>query len=178
MAFVDPDTVHTPSSGATATSAWGTTTNDNANWMATDHPHCIVYHNTTQTLTHNTITTLSANSEISDIGNMHSTVTDNSRVTIPSGGDGLYSITGNVGFAGATGGHRLLRALVDGTTSYTLQQVSSHPDGGIGTVISGTIFVHLVAGQYVELQARQTSGGDLAAGINTSGFAVRWIATA
>jgi hypothetical protein len=49
-------------------------------------PHCVVYHNTTQSVSSGAWTALSANSERLDTDSMHSTVTNTSRITVPYAG--------------------------------------------------------------------------------------------
>lgn len=57
----------------------------------TNPPACRVFHNTTQSIADNTVTTVLFNSERYDTDNMHNTVTNNSRITINTAG--LYLLT-------------------------------------------------------------------------------------
>jgi hypothetical protein len=60
--------------------------------FATPQYRCSVYHSTTQTITAGNNTPLSLDTEEIDTASMHSTSVNNSRITIPSGGAGVYLI--------------------------------------------------------------------------------------
>ena len=54
---------------------------------------CSAWNSATQSVPASTFTVLTFDSEDYDVGGLHSTVTNTSRLTVPSGGDGLYLIT-------------------------------------------------------------------------------------
>lgn len=56
-------------------------------------PRCVAYNNAAQVVTAANTTILTLNAEDVDNASMHDTVTNNDRVTIPTGGDGYYVIT-------------------------------------------------------------------------------------
>lgn len=56
-------------------------------------PRCVAYHNAAQTVNAAATTILTLNSEDVDTASMHDPVTNNDRVTIPTGGDGYYVVT-------------------------------------------------------------------------------------
>lgn len=68
---------------------WNTDLVDNITYLA-NPPACRVYHNTTQSIPHITLTKLSFNSERFDTNTMHDTVTNNSRITFNTAG--LYIV--------------------------------------------------------------------------------------
>jgi hypothetical protein len=57
-------------------------------------PRCVAYNSGTQTVTAGNTTALTLDSEDVDVGSMHSTSANTSRLTVPTGGDGFYEITG------------------------------------------------------------------------------------
>lgn len=175
MPFVDPDTVSDPTTGQPITAAWGDQVNANQNYLATDRPHCSVYNSTTQSIaTAPTYTAITADSELSDIGGMHSTVTNTSRVTIPTGEGGLYRVFATVQFDSNATGYRHVEFFVDATTQYPCDQVPAV--NGAVTIISAARSMSLAAGSYVEVRCRQSSGGNL--NVTLLDFSVDWSATA
>lgn len=122
-----------------------------------------VYHNADQTLTTGVTTTLNFNSERYDIGNLHDTATNNSRLTIPV--SGVYQITANVFFALNATGFRAVNLLLNGTTliGHTRQQAVA--GGASGTALNISCDYELTAGNYIEVQAFQNSGGNLAVSV-------------
>lgn len=119
-------------------------------------------------------TAINFNSETYDVGTMHDNVTNKSRFTIPAGGDGLYLIGGLVCFDPNATGLRGCAVAKNGT------QIPGTPvvvnNGGAGqTSVQAMTLQNLVAGDYVEIQGYQASGGALSTG-NTdinSGFIVK-----
>jgi hypothetical protein len=59
---------------------------------------CEIYHSVQQSIANQTWTAKSFNSEVRDIGGMHNTSTNNSRITIPASGAGVYIITAFISF--------------------------------------------------------------------------------
>lgn len=67
-------------------------------------PRCSAYNNTTQSINDSTTTALALNAEDFDVGALHDNASNNTRMTIPVGGDGLYWVRGRASFAAnATG---------------------------------------------------------------------------
>lgn len=136
-------------------------------------PRCRVFNNATQSIADTTVTAIAWNSESFDVGAMHDTVTNNTRVTVPVGGDGLYLVTGQYGFAANATGYRQMTIRKNGATtvaSSLLPAVSA--TNGVGQNVS--TLLTLVAGDYVEVIVVQTSGGPLAGGSTTDDVA--WLA--
>ena len=93
---------------------------------STSQPRVAVHHSTTQSISNATWTALNFDTEDLDVGSMHDNVTNNTRLTIPTGGDGLYFCGGSVSFAStSTANNRAVRLLKNGATQVsTLTQVA------------------------------------------------------
>lgn len=126
---------------------------------------CIAYHNTTQSLTDSTLTLLSFNSEDVDTAAMHDNVTNNTRITIPTGGDGYYIISGKVVFATNTVGERLVYLYKNGALVKVGMRMAAGASGDVFMSVPWQL--PLVAGDYLELVGYQTSGGNLNVGSAT-----------
>lgn len=139
-------------------------------------PMCIVYHNANQAIANNTLTALALNSERVDPWAMHSTAVNNSRVTVPASGDGVYNISGHVGWAAGTAGRRLIGIYLNGTAIAQQEVPSASAAFSMSVARNG---FPLVAGDYVEIQVLQVSGGslnvDLGSGVTE--FSVTWAGT-
>ena len=120
---------------------------------------CSIYNYSDATISHGTWTTLAYNSENYDTDGMHSNVTDNSRITIPTGKAGYYLVnactwyqhpgTSNTGSAN-------MRIYKNGTTSmaesaqaFSAYTASTRNSPQINFVL------YLNAGDYIELQTYQ-----------------------
>lgn len=177
MAYVDPQSVNNPTAGATLPAAWGDTVRDDLEWLARNKPHCRVYNNAAVSIPDATRTAITFNSERVDVGGMHSTVSNTSRITIPSGADGWYSIGGCIEFASVnTTGIREGDILLNGSTLIAIQQV---PGFVQVQQCNPSCYYQLVAGDYVELTAFQSSGGALnvdASSAYSPEFWATWVA--
>lgn len=152
---------------------------DNIAWLATDKPHCRVRN--TANISHTSsgsYQALTFNSERVDVGSMHDTSTNTSRITVPSGGGGLYAIGGCIEFAGSGTGRRGIQIRLNGTTVIAREET-----GNLGAndhaVTVATVY-QLAAGDYVELMGLQASGGSLnmlATSAYSPEFYAHWLAT-
>lgn len=170
MALVDLATVQTIATGQPFLAATLQQIRDNFEFLA-DPPACSVYNSAAATLSSSvSLQTLSANSENFDNDSMHSTSSNTSRITIQT--DGRYLVFGSVNFAANTSGRRALAFVVNGSTTYNVG--GAHPVQTANSMaMSGVRAVVLTAGDYVELQVVQSSGGDL--DVTLSEFAVFWM---
>lgn len=102
-----------------------------------------------------------AGTEVWDEGGFHDTATNNTRVTIPSGGDGKYVLIATGLFAINSTGVRRLRFLKNntGVSPEVLSTIPAHAtlDAGLSLAVE----LSLVATDYVELEIFQNSGGAL-----------------
>jgi hypothetical protein len=111
-----------------------------------------------QTLTTNVQTTITFDVEQFDTDNFHSNTTNNSRLTVPSGKAGKYLVVGTWYWTNATTGWR--GAVIYKNGNEFLQ--------GTFTLASGDALqynvvgiVDLAVGDYIEMAASQSSGGNL-----------------
>lgn len=119
------------------------------------------YHSATQSLSSGAWTSLSLNSEDFDNGSCHDLVTNNSRLTVPASQGGVYILIAFIEFAGAAGGVRGLRFAKNGSNIGPMFWQQELNESTIGNGCSGAIFQSLSAGDYVEVQAFQDTGGAL-----------------
>lgn len=113
-----------------------------------------------QTIATGTITAVEFNGESFDTDGFHDNTTNPSRITIPAGKGGYYRITGGVGWVSNATGYRQAFIQLNGVGS--AQANDSRPAvSGTSTSQTVTTTLLLVAGDFVELIARQTSGGNL-----------------
>lgn len=157
MPFSDPQSTHNPATDTVAPASWGDAVRDAAVYLATDRPHVLAHHDANQSVNNDTSTTLAFNSERFDVGGCHSTVTNNSRLTVPSGEGGRYLIGANIEFAADADGYRQVLFVLNGTTT-----IGGHrgPGGATVTTIVSTVvpLYTLAAGDYVEVVVRHTAG--------------------
>jgi hypothetical protein len=124
---------------------------------------CQVFHNTTQSITTSVETALLFNSEDHDDYAMHSTVTNTSRLTIPTGMGGVYLVSAAATFTAAATGTRLIRIRKNGTTF--VSSFSSSPANSVGNAcVQAHCLVVLAAADYVEATVTQDSGGAINVG--------------
>jgi hypothetical protein len=116
-------------------------------------PRCVAYHNTTQAVTADAV--LSLNSEDVDVGTMHDTATNNSRITVPTGGDGFYLVTAHWVFNADNLGDCNMSIRKNGTTKL----VEGKFDNNVNTEYPNTLtwMGNLVAADYVELFADKST---------------------
>lgn len=111
-----------------------------------------------QTLTTNVQTTITFDVEQFDTDNFHSNTTNNSRLTVPSGKAGKYLIVGTWYWANATTGWRSAVIYKNGNEflegTFTLASGNALEYNVVG-------IVDLAVGDYIEMAASQSSGGNL-----------------
>jgi hypothetical protein len=130
-----------------------------------------------QAIANNTITVVEFNAEDYDTAAQHDNATNPGRLTCVTAG--LYSITANISWAANATGVRMARIRFNGAAT----MIAAHEHEGAAaanfTQLNLTGDYRLAAGQYVEVQALQVSGGNLdinADGANAStAFSMKWI---
>lgn len=151
------------------------TTATGLKWAAVSTPGfvgCSVYLSASQSIANSTNQAITFDSEEYDTNGFHSTVTNTSRITIPANYGGYYRITGYIGFASNATGVRSAKFYKNGTSIFHFSQpitATGNPQSA-----GGTATVNLVAGDYIELIALQSSGGALDA-TNASGGRLTYI---
>jgi hypothetical protein len=123
-------------------------------WVAPAFVGCQATSNTNQTIANNTLTAINWNTETFDSDGFHDNVTNNSRMTIPSGKGGKYLVTALLQIETNTSGVRLIYIYKNGSqVRYTqLTPTAARPSHLI------TCIVETVATDYLEIYVNQTSG--------------------
>lgn len=155
MAWTTPSTKST-GDGLTAAD-WNTYVRDNANFLY-QPPRVDVYHSTDQSIANATDTALSFDSERYDTDTMHSTVTNNSRVTVNT--EGLYTVSAGIEFASNTTGSRQVVIQVNGSSSIAVANTPSGATLGVVRLSTSTTW-YASAGDYFQVLVYQDSGGAL-----------------
>ena len=140
---------------------WNTYGRDNLAWLATDSPACRAYNSAA--ISHTTTgawQALTFNSERFDNASMHSTASNTSRFTIPTGGGGKYLCGAVFEFGSNATGFREAGIEVNGT-SFVAVSATVSVGAGAGTAMTITTATSLAAADYVEVMAWQNSGGAL-----------------
>ena len=113
-----------------------------------------------QTITTATNTAIALNeTDVYDTDNFHETVTNPSRVTIPTAMGGIYLLVGFVTFAASATGNRIIFLRSGGATSLAGEATAGTATNGTQMNVSDVR--SLAAAEYVELMVYQSSGGDL-----------------
>jgi hypothetical protein len=123
-------------------------------------------------LTNNTVTALTFDTERWDTGNFHSTSSNTSRFTAPTAG--LYEIGGCVRFAANATGQRNIRIRLNGTSDLAFVNIPTSSATAV-TILTVSTLYQLSATDYVELVALQNSGGALNAELSADYSPEFWI---
>lgn len=137
-------------------------------------PYAHVYSSAGQSITTNTSTVLSFNAEVEDIGGLHSTTTNNSRITAVDAG--LYHVTGQVQYPTGIGSGTVdCKVQVNGTVNTGPYDSRAIPGGVPAVNISSLI--RLAAGDYIQLLTYQSSGASVTttAGAFNTFLQARWV---
>jgi hypothetical protein len=134
---------------------------------------CSVWRNSDIAVNNATYTTVGYNQENYDTDGFHDNATNNSRITIPAGKAGKYEIFAVIIFDNSTVGVRNM--ILNKNGSAVLVNYGSTPSGR-NTQTLYTIET-LSVGDYLEIQAYQSSGGALTAFFNGTNnyFAVNYL---
>lgn len=155
--YVDPQTVHNPTTGGSPPASWGDTVRDNQQLFSTP-PSVKAVRTAVQSVAHNTYTALAFTAvDEWDTDSFHSTTTNNTRITVPTGLGGKYHIIGRATFAAGADSTRLIQVRLNGATVIGLLQATAGVAAGAfaGSV---PIMYALAAGDYIELICYQFSG--------------------
>lgn len=124
---------------------------------------CRAYNNTTQSIPNSTVTALTLNSEEFDTDGIHSTVSNTSRMTIPSGLAGKWYFHAMTDIA--SGGSAGVRAIWFYKNGASLRGTASlMPSTNSNVKPHTSCIVDLAVGDYIEAVVFQSSGGSLNAG--------------
>lgn len=130
---------------------------------------CSLKQTVAQTLSDSTITAVTFTGENFDRGSLHDTVTNNTRITVPTGGAGVWSIGGQVAFASNVVGMRMVQIRKNGATTLARVFVSANAGGDV-TIIAITTLDAAADADYYEITAYQTSTGNLNTGVTDAGY--------
>ena len=117
-----------------------------------------VYKSANQAIENGADVALTFNSENFDTDSFHSTSTNTSRLTIPSGKGGKYLLSGAVSWGANNSTLRSVKVYKNGSILNQPSQAQGTNDGNI-TPVSNVY--ELIATDYLEVYVRQNSGGSL-----------------
>ena len=118
---------------------------------------CKVWNSAVISVINATFVTFPFDNEDWDTDAYHDPVTNNSRLTIPTGQGGKYLVTGYANWSSNATGFRYILININGTGTWVASQ-SVTPVSGDETAQTITTILNLVAGDYIELQGYQNSG--------------------
>lgn len=156
----------------TATRTWATgeiptATQANAYWKDNldflYNAHGVrAYRANAQSTTSGTLADISFGNESFDTDGYHDNTTNPTRLTVPAGLAGLYMITGQITWtAVASSDNRILRLRKNGATDVSEAIQKSINTAGLNDSMQIVGQLQLVAGDYIELRVRQSSGAAL-----------------
>jgi hypothetical protein len=129
-------------------SAWVAVASSGATYVGAN-----VFNSTNQTISNNTDTVVTFDSERNDTNAFHSTATNTGRITIPTGYGGKYQVRAQFTYASGALGNLYFSIRKNGTSIYTAPAYSLQ-----GSI---TIQEDLVATDYLEVGAYQNTGGNI-----------------
>lgn len=119
--------------------------------------------------------TINWDAEDTDSDAFHDTVTNNSRLTVPTGLGGVYLLFSMVTFASAGAGWRTTAQFrKNGATTLFGAAAPTDASGAAPHGVTITDIVTLAATDYVEVQAKQDSGGSASYAVGASGPVCRF----
>lgn len=152
----------------TVTGAWtfsGATTFSNtvsssSTFTSTGQNKCRAYRTTSaQAIATATATAISFGAESFDTGSMHDNSTNPTRITIPTGGSGVYVFNGQVQFAADATGYRDVMIYKNGSLVAKHRQIAA--SGSLTSDINVSFIDTANANDYYELYVYQNSGSDV-----------------
>ena len=172
--YSDPFGVHTPTTGTSPPASWGTSVANNLQTISAP-PGCKVVTSAAQATASGTFLFVAfAAADIRDTDAYHDIVTNNTRMTVPTGMGGIYRLTAHVEWQINATGQRLLGYRVTGVTTTWME--SRVGVTTFETRQSGSEEIALVAGDYVEIVAMQNSGAGL--NVNLARASLTWLGRA
>jgi hypothetical protein len=125
-------------------------------------PRCTATRTTTQSIANGVNTVVDLTSETIDSDGFHSTSSNTSRITIPSGLGGDYLVTAAARFAANSTGRRFIALYKNGTdVSPPVASGAMAIDLGTSAHMSLAALINLVATDYVELNVFHAAGVSL-----------------
>lgn len=130
---------------------------------------CRAYSSAAQTISDNTSTYLTLDSELYDTDTMHSTVTNTSRITMTKAGK--YFVGCCVRFASNSTGYRQVGIQINRAQNVFLHRVQPVSAASSPTLMTIGGDYTFAAGDYIEINVVQTSGGNLDTEVSAGGVA-------
>ena len=122
---------------------------------------CSVYNSAGQSLANETLVALTWDTELYDTDAIHSTASNTSRFTVPSGLGGKWLLNVHIGWTGGgSAGYRGLRPRINGTDNGFVYNYTA----GTGISTEYSLVYDLSAADYIEIMGDQSSGGSLSTG--------------
>jgi hypothetical protein len=148
--------VLTADSTVSAGVKWATTASSTPTYSG-----CAIYKTSAQTIPNITGTAVTFDSEYLDTDSYHSTSSNTSRITIPSGKAGKFLVTTNLQFSNNISAQIVVQIMKNGSALVGAQypQSSVSVSGGFATVSASGI-VDCAVADYIEIYAYQASGGN------------------
>ena len=168
MAWSDPNTAQNPTTGLVAPDTWGTKVDGDFNFLRGAKAACHVTSTTGTAITTDTV--LPWATELYDVNGCHDNVTNNSRITVPSGWGGLWFVGASLRCTYAGGNAWKLSLVVNGTTRIC-ESSANAASAADEQHACDTIYV-LAAGDYVEVWA---TGGTNRSTAVASRFYAHWL---
>jgi hypothetical protein len=147
--------------GTALTAAFlNTNLRDNVQWLATDSPCVRAYNSAAISIPTGADTLVTLNSERFDNAAMHSTSSNTSRLTVPTGGGGKYLFGGVVDFGLNSIGGRGCHIKLNSATFIAKTVMQANADGGSSSSTVTSSYA-MNAADYIDMFAYQGSGGNL-----------------
>lgn len=143
----------------------GTTAYQGLSISLTAQPNALIYNSGVQSIPDTTATVMTFDSELWDVGGLHDGVTNSNRITIPTGGDGLWQCDANVVFAASAAGRRTIQIrrtpIATGTAVAFTTGKQLLGDAAVTSGLGASGKIVVVAGDFIDMTAQQVSGGAL-----------------
>jgi hypothetical protein len=123
---------------------------------------CRVTNGSDQSIPNTGATVLTFDTSLFDVGDLHDTAINNSRITIPTNGDGVYVVGAGITFdPTAAVSQRELQIMVNGSLVICKEVVQAQVVGVLGFSLVASCTWNFVAGDFIEATALQDTLGAL-----------------
>lgn len=120
---------------------------------------CSIYNTSSFSVSNNTATRITCNSEFFDTNGFHDNSTNNARITIPTGYAGKYLVCMRGTYdAGSTAGYRSVTVYKNNAS---LVELSFNNAGSNNQTTGNSVIINLAVGDYIEMFTQQNSGTTL-----------------
>lgn len=158
--YVDLATIHDPTPGVAPPSTWGDGVRDDLEFAVRNKAHCGVYNSANISIANATFTAVAFDSERVDVGGMHSTSSNTSRLVVPADNAGWFDSKACASFTANATANRFAAIRLNGST-YLARQVQPACTVSATSDLAFSRDYQLIVGDYLELVVEQDSGGAL-----------------